>query len=83
MLPLLGYTKEELENIRNAVAEEMMADARDSVQTGRDLNVKDHDGATAVSNRIYHIISNCRIGEGQGEGEIVDLAPVARISVLG
>eukprot|EP00794_Sanderia_malayensis_P018886 gene18886-20788_t len=43
-----GYTKEELENIRNAVSDEMLADLRDSVQKGRDLNVTDHHGATAM-----------------------------------
>ena len=44
-----GFTKEELENIRNAVPEEMMLDLRDCVQKGRDLDIKDDLGATAVS----------------------------------
>ena len=46
---LLGYTEEQLENIRNAVAEEMLLDLRESVQKGRDLDLKDETGATAVS----------------------------------
>ena len=46
---MLGYTEEQLESIRNAVAEEMMLDLRDSVQKGRDLDVRDGSGATAVS----------------------------------
>lgn len=44
-----GYTEDQLESIRNAVAEEMMFDLRDSVQQGRDLELKDDTGATAVS----------------------------------
>lgn len=43
-----GFTKEELENIRNAVPEEMMLDLRDCVQKGRDLDIKDDLGATAM-----------------------------------
>ena len=49
-LSIAGYTEEQLESIRYAVAEEMMLDLRDSVQNGRDLDVKDENGATAVSN---------------------------------
>ncbi|XP_065064443.1 protein phosphatase 1 regulatory inhibitor subunit 16B-like [Rhopilema esculentum] len=43
-----GYTEEQLENIRNAVAEEMLLDLRESVQKGRDLDLKDETGATAM-----------------------------------
>jgi len=48
MMTEKGYTEEQLESIRNAVADRMMIDLRDSVQKGRDLDVKDDTGATAM-----------------------------------
>ena len=60
----LGYTEEQLESIRNAVAEQMMFDLRDSVQQGRNLDVNDNTGATAVSTLKPQFTLGCLIEGG-------------------
>ena len=44
-----GYTEDVLEYIRISVPKTMLADLKDSVKSGRSLNVQDRYGATAVS----------------------------------
>ena len=48
-LPYVGMTDDLLQQLRGNVPNTMLADLKDSLKTGRSLDIKDSSGATAVS----------------------------------